>query len=79
MQIVNTICSGSTLPTTLHLAFQFCYDRLGRMKNIVAQLVLFFAAIFLIACDYGQDVPDQIHDEPHTNTAAGENPEEEEE
>ena len=49
------------------------------MKDIVAQLVLFFAAIFLIACDYGQDVPDQIHDEPHTNTAAGENPAEEEE
>jgi len=49
------------------------------MKNIVAQLVLFFAAIFLIACSGDQDVPDQSHDEPHTNTAAGENPAEEEE
>ena len=49
------------------------------MKNIVFPLVLFFAAIYLIACDYGQNVPDQIQDEPHTNSAAGENPEEEEE
>jgi len=49
------------------------------MKNIVSQLVLFILAIFLIACSSGQDVPDQNHDEPHTNTSEGENPEEEEE
>tara|TARA_B100001971_G_C18043942_1_gene459141 strand:+ start:356 stop:505 length:150 start_codon:yes stop_codon:yes gene_type:complete len=49
------------------------------MKNIVSQLVLFISAFFLIACSGGQDVPDQSHDEPHTNTPEGENPEEEEE
>ena len=46
------------------------------MKNLIAQLVLVFAVTFLIACDGGQDVPDQSQDEPHTNTAEGENPEE---
>jgi hypothetical protein len=52
---------------------------MGQMKNIVSQLVLFISAIFLFACSGGQDVPDQNHDEPHTNTSEGENPEEEEE
>jgi hypothetical protein len=65
--------------TTLQLAFPFSNDKLARMKNIVSQLVLFILAIFLIACSGGQDVPDQNHDEPHTNTSEGENPEEEEE
>ena len=49
------------------------------MKNIITQLVVIIAATFLIACGGGQDVPDQSQDEPHTNTAEGENPEEEEE
>ena len=67
------------LKPTLQLAFLFSNDKLARMKNIVSQLVLFISAFFLIACSGGQDVPDQSHDEPHTNTPEGENPEEEEE
>ncbi len=64
---------------TLQLAFPLSNDKMEQMKNIVSQLVLFISAIFLIACSSGQDVPDQNHDEPHTNTSEGENPEEEEE
>ena len=67
------------LKPTLQLAFLFSNDKLARMKNIVPQLVLFISAFFLIGCSGGQDVPDQNHDEPHTNTSEGENPEEEEE
>ena len=67
------------LKPTLQLAFLFSNDKLARMKNIVPQLVLFISAIFIIACGGGgQDVPDQSQDEPHTNAAEGENPEEEE-
>ena len=50
------------------------------MKSLLAQLAVVFVASFLIACGGGgQDVPDQSQDEPHTNAAEGENPEEEEE
>ena len=49
------------------------------MRVIVVRLILIFTITFLIACGGGQDVPDQSQDEPHTNTAEGENPEEEEE
>ena len=49
------------------------------MKNVITQLVVIIAATFLIACGGAQDVLDQSQDEPHTNTAEGENPEEEEE
>ena len=49
------------------------------MKNVITQLAVIIATTFLIACEGGQDVPDQSQDEPHTNTAEGENPEEEEE
>ena len=49
------------------------------MRVIVGRLILIVIVTFLTACGGGQDVPDQSLDEPHTNTAEGENPEEEEE
>ena len=49
------------------------------MRIIVSQLILIITVTFLVGCGGGQDVPDQSQDEPHTNTAEGENPEEEEE
>jgi len=45
------------------------------VKSFVQPAVIITVA-FLIACG-GQDLPDQSQDEPHTNTAEGENPEEE--
>ena len=48
------------------------------MRVFVLQLILIVTATFLVACDGGQDVPDQSLDEPQTNTSEGENPEEEE-
>tara|TARA_Y100000588_G_scaffold387859_1_gene486663 strand:- start:464 stop:610 length:147 start_codon:yes stop_codon:yes gene_type:complete len=48
------------------------------MRVIILRLISIVTFTFLTACGGGQDVPDQSMDEPHTDTAEGENPEEEE-